>query len=148
MVDLKIEKFVENYRQDYVNLATEFYKTDAVLGEIPVIYIENTADELLKGSPYTTCYMAIFCGLTAGYVLLSHTYSQEAGGMALWIEELYIKPQFQGKGIGKKLLEYVLENNDYKRVRLEVEKENERACNLYKQYGFDFFAYDQMKLGN
>lgn len=148
MMDVKIERINENFRQDYINLATKFYKTDAVLGEIPVSYIINTCDELLKGSPFTTCYMAVFQGQTAGYVLLSHTYSQEAGGMALWIEELFVDEKFQGNGIGKKLLEYVLENNEYKRVRLEVEKENERACNLYKQYGFDFFAYDQMKLGD
>ena len=92
------------------------------------------------------CYIFESGGKVAGYALLAKTYSQEAGGLVMWIEEIYVMPEFRGNGIGKAFFSYILQNKPYgvKRFRLEVEKENAGAVRLYKSFGFKFLDYDQM----
>lgn len=55
------------------------------------------------------------------------------------IHDLAVKSEHQGKGIGKLLLETVIEyarSNDYCAVTLEVRRDNDRARALYTKYGF------------
>lgn len=63
------------------------------------------------------------------------------------IEEIFIKEDFQGKGIGSKTMRWIL--NAYpkaKRFRLEVTDSNDAAISLYENLGFDFLDYQQMVL--
>lgn len=46
-------------------------------------------------------------GEILGYCQLSFTYSSEADGLVVLIEELYIKPAFQGKGVGKQVFDFI-----------------------------------------
>lgn len=62
----------------------------------------------------------------------------------MWIEELYVKEQFRGKGLGSEFISFVEKNFDFKRLRLEVEKENVRAVKMYERNGLSFLEYDQM----
>lgn len=60
-------------------------------------------------------------------------------GESLEIEKLYVRPLYQGKGIGKKLLLEALrtaENLNKKIVWLDVIKANEKAIVVYKKKGF------------
>lgn len=127
-------------------MTREFYRSDAVLHTIPDEYICKTFNLLIAGSPYAEAFIFEQNGETAGYALLAFTYSNEAGGMVLWIEELYILPEFQGHGFGKELMTYI--EKTYKdqvvRIRLEVEKSNQRAVQLYRKMGFANLDYSQM----
>ena len=79
-------------------------------------------------------------------MLLAKTFSQEAGGPVVWIEEIYIRPEYQGKGIGSRVfkkLDAMFDAGVY-RLRLEVEKTNIRAVELYERQGYTWLAYDQM----
>ena len=49
---------------------------------------------------------------------------------------VYVLPQYQGKGIGKDLIEPVLQWHGNKDVYLKVASFNKRAMNLYEKYGF------------
>ena len=42
----------------------------------------------------------------------------------------------QGKGIGKKLIQYVIDNTKAEKIMLEVKANNHQAINLYKHMGF------------
>jgi len=50
--------------------------------------------------------------------------------------KIAISPNYRGKGLGKKLLSYVLKNLD-KNLILEVRVSNETAINLYESLGFE-----------
>lgn len=130
----------------YLKMAAEFYKTDAVLLHVGEEHLTSTFDELMRSDDYALCYIFELDGEAVGYSLLAKTYSQEAGGKVLWIEEIYVSPDFRGRGIGKAFFEFLLKNrpSDVKRLRLEVERENNGAVKLYKSFGFDFLEYDQM----
>ena len=143
---LNIRKINPSDRDEYISMAREFYATDAVLIHVDDSHFEATFCELIRSEDYAVCYVFELNGQIAGYSLLAKTYSQEAGGMVMWIEEIYVLPKFRGLGIGRKFFSFILKNRpeNVKRFRLEVEKENEGAVRLYKSFGFDFLDYDQM----
>lgn len=135
-------------REDYLAMATAFYNTDAVMKPIPRTHIEATFAELMRSDAYASCYICETKDGIVGYALLAKTFSQEAGGFALWIEELYLKEDCRHRGLGREFFEAFFASlpPDIKRIRLEVERENEGAVHLYESLGFTFFEYDQMVL--
>jgi diamine N-acetyltransferase len=141
-----IRKFIREDKEKYIAMSKAFYASDAVLHNIPEKYIRKTFDEIMSGSPYADGYIIESDGKTAGYSLLAFTYSGEAGGVVLWIEDVYILPEYQGNGYGTELLKFLY--NTYKnkvaRIRLEVEKENRGAIKLYKKLGFEDLNYSQL----
>lgn len=131
-------------RDLFMELSTEFFKSDAVSHGIPESYHERAFDHMMADDRYSHCYIAKKNGCPAGYALLSLTYSREAGGMAVWIEELYIRPEFRGHGLGSEFLDFILETySDARRFRLEMTHDNP-AEHLYKRKGFEPFPYEQM----
>ena len=84
--------------------------------------------------------------MPAGYGLVSLTYSNEAGGLVVWLEELYIRDFARGFGLGTELIGYI--ENQYRdqavRFRLEVEEENHAAVRLYRRKGYTSLPYAQM----
>lgn len=141
-----IRRIAKEDKQIYMTLAEEFYHTDAVLHSIPASHFENTFQEMLRSSRYAEGYLLEYEGQAAGYVLIAKTFSQEAGGMVAWIEEIYVRPRFQGKGLGQEFFRYYEKRNakGLSRIRLEVELENERAVSLYRRLGFEPLSYSQM----
>ena len=143
---LEIRKITEADKDEYIKMAREFYSSDAVLIHVDDSHFRATFSELMRSEDYAICYIFKLNGQIAGYSLLAKTYSQEAGGMVIWIEEIYVLPKFRNSGIGKEFFSFLINNRpkDVKRIRLEAEKENSRAIALYKSFGFDFLDYDQM----
>lgn len=59
------------------------------------------------------------------------------------IEEMFVTPAFQGKGVAKLLIDVVInwaEEDNIKTVRLESSNELKRAHAFYKKMGFRFYA--------
>ena len=126
---------------------TEFYASDAVLHTIPQAYHERALDELFSASSRQRAYLIEDGEMPVGYALLSEKFSHEAGGMELWMEELYLREAARGKGLGSAFFRFLLETaqkESIDRVRLEVEPENTRATVLYARLGFKPLAYNQM----
>ena len=143
---LNIRKIRSDDKNDYINMARAFYATDAVLIHVDDRHFESTFNELMRSEDYAICYILELDGKTAGYSLLAKTYSQEAGGFVIWIEEIFVLPEFRGRGIGREFFSFLIQNRpeSVKRLRLEAERENEGAIRLYKSFGFNFLGYDQM----
>ncbi|BAI80977.1 ribosomal-protein-alanine acetyltransferase [Deferribacter desulfuricans SSM1] len=57
-------------------------------------------------------------------------------GEEVEIANIAVKKSFQGKGVGRKLLDFVLNNTDALYYYLEVESNNEKAIKLYTSFGF------------
>ena len=65
--------------------------------------------------------------------------SAEHGGLIGWLEELYVKPDQRGNGVGSSLLVEVTaraEQLGWRGVELEVVEGHERAAALYLRHGF------------
>lgn len=144
---MTIRKITPSDRSEYFNMAREFYSSDAVMHDVGEENISAAFEEYLRSDVYAECFILEDGGIAVGYGQISKTFSQEAGGLVIWLEELFIKKNFRGKGYGKAYFDFIFKNYPAKRYRLEVEKENEGAVRLYKSLGFGFFAYDQMIKG-
>ncbi len=139
----------ESDREAYIAMATAFYNTNAVIKPIPASYIEATFAELMHADTYAQCYICELADGIVGYALLAKTFSQEAGGYVMWIEELYLKEGYRNRGLGRAFFESFLSSlpENVKRIRLEAERDNAGAVKLYESLGFEFLEYDQMVLG-
>jgi GNAT superfamily N-acetyltransferase len=141
-----IRKFVPEDREDYIRFSTEFYNSSAVDMPVPREHFEQGFDEMMRSDVYVQGYMLVCDGNNVGYCVTMKTYSVEAGGITIWIDELFVLEEYRSKGLGRELFKYIEENGDKKlrRIRLEVELENGRAISLYKKMGFEPAPYDGM----
>lgn len=141
-----IRKFVPEDRGDYIRFSTEFYNSSAVDKPVPREHFEQGFDEMMRSDVYVQGYMLVCDGNNVGYCVTMKTYSVEAGGITIWIDELFVLEEYRSKGLGRELFKYIEENGDKKlrRIRLEVELENGRAISLYKKLGFEPAPYDGM----
>lgn len=141
-----IRKFVPEDREDYIRFSTEFYNSSAVDKPVPREHFEQGFDEMMRSDVYVQGYMLVCDGNNVGYCVTMKTYSVEAGGITIWIDELFVLEEYRSKGLGRELFKYIEEKGDKKlrRIRLEVELENGRAISLYKKMGFEPAPYDGM----
>ncbi len=131
-------------RQNYLDMADEFYHTGATAHPVPYEFLTETFDRLLNDGVYGDIFICKEDSTPIGYILTAKTWSQEGGGIVVWIEEFFVRTEFRGRGFGTQLFNYVFENSPAARYRLEVEPENEKAVRLYKRLGFSFMEYNAM----
>ncbi len=77
--------------------------------------------------------------LPVGYIALCFGYSIEFSGREATVDEFYIMPEYRGKGLGTKVLEFITteaRKHDIKVLHLEVARSNKKARKLYSQAGF------------
>ena len=142
-----IREITRNDRDSFLRLSDEFYKSEAVLHDIPAAYHEAAFDELMRSNEYASAYMIEWEGEIVGYLLTAKTYSREAGGLVLWLEEMYMRPAYRSKGLGKEafaFIEALAARENIRRLRLEVEEDNVRARSLYERLGYRPLEYGQM----
>ncbi|WP_374443349.1 GNAT family N-acetyltransferase [Epilithonimonas sp.] len=127
----------------------DFYAID----EYPFDESLTTAnfEKFIQNDTYGECFKIIFEEQIAGYIILAKYFSFEFGGEILFLDELYVKPEFQGKSLGRKALEFVKNYSAEKKfpvVLLEIENHNEKAKKLYEHYGFQNHKRSLMILKN
>ena len=133
-------------RAAFLQAVDTFYHSEAVLHSVPRENFETTFDLCLTQNPYARGVAFEVEGQFAGYALLSLSYSNEVGGMVVWLEEAFIHPQYRGHGLGHAFFRWVeQEYGDMaKRYRLEVTHANTRAIALYERLGYEVMDYVQM----
>ena len=122
----------------------DFYHSEAVLHPVPDEYLERSFDEMMRSEQYLTGLIFEYEGRTAGYALLNRSWSQEAGGMAVWIEEIYVLDEYRNRGLGRELFASLEKFAPAARYRLEIEPDNDRAKALYARMGFEPMGYLSM----
>jgi len=65
---------------------------------------ESLRSTLFAGRPAAFCHIAEYDGQAAGFALWFLNYSTWLGGHGLYLEDLYVRKQFRGEGIGTALL--------------------------------------------
>ncbi|MDL2232039.1 GNAT family N-acetyltransferase [Ruminococcaceae bacterium OttesenSCG-928-L11] len=143
---LLIREFQPCDKTDYIEASKQFYSLDAVLHPVPEENFASTFEECLNHNPFMKGYTFVYDDVYAGYGLVSYTWSNEVGGLVVLLEEAYILPAFQGRGIGSAYIRRVEEENSdrAKRFRLEVTRSNTAAIALYERLGYEAFDYMQM----
>ncbi len=74
-----------------------------------------------------------------GMINLLFTISTAEGGVVFLLEDLIIRREYRGHGLGGRLLEYALDyarKKDVKRITLLTDRLNADAQRFYKRHGF------------
>lgn len=90
-------------------------------------------------------YLIEIAGVAHGYLVLGFNFSLEFGGRYAWIDELYVRQPFQGRGVGRAALAFVeslCRDRGMVAVRLEVARQNMRAERLYQRAGYEDYNRD------
>lgn len=77
-------------------------------------------------------------GEPAGFALFFHTYSTFLGQRGLYLEDLFVLPEWRGRGVGRALLTYlarVARDRNCGRLEWTVLDWNEPAIRFYKSLG-------------
>ena len=141
-----VRRIGEEDREFFLGAADTFYHTDAVEKPLPMKKLEAIFDEMMRSDVYIEGFILMHNGERAGYAAIAKTFQTESAALTVWIEDLYILPQFRGKKLGTAFFRQLFERFDSVtgRYRLEVEPENEPAYNLYKKLGFRELGYTEM----
>ena len=95
--------------------------------------------ELVGNRALGRAWLIEIAGQPAGYIVLAFSFSLEFGGLDAFVDELYVRPGFERRGLGRATLAFVEGEARVSGVRmllLEVRKGNDRARRLYERAGF------------
>lgn len=123
-----------------------FYDSPAILHKASEEVLRRDIRDCVRDVPFVEGFVFEKENKIAGYSMIAKSYSTEYGGICIWIEDLYIKPEYRGSGIGTQFFSYLEEQygENAVRLRLEVEKDNARAIGVYKKCGYQELSYVQM----
>lgn len=138
-----------------IEMMRVFYASPAVLSNGSEEIFRNDVENCVNDSPYLEGYIIeavaqnndVMQGQNKilGYGMVAKSFSTEFGKPCMWIEDLYLKEECRGIGLGSKFLNYIDEKYPEAILRLEVEEENERAIKTYRKCGFEELPYMEMK---
>ncbi len=93
---------------DIISLIRELADYEKLLGQVNIDPTHFTR-ELFGENPVCFCFMAHVEGALAGFILSFYNFSTFLGRRGIYIEDLYVRPQFRGHGIGQGLINHVIE---------------------------------------
>ena len=128
-----------------IDMMRVFYASPAVLSNGSEEIFQNDVENCVNDSPYLEGYIIEDGQKILGYGMIAKSFSTEFGKPCMWIEDLYLKEEARGLGLGSKFLHFVAEKYPEAILRLEVEEENERAIKTYRKCGFEVLPYMEMK---
>ncbi len=147
-MEIVFRPFIESDRNEFFRMVKKFYAPPATLHTPPDDVMMSCFDASLQTPELVKGIMFEADKTVAGYAIVSLKFETEVGGIAAWIEELFVEEEFRNMGLGKSFFAY-LQNEmqgKIKRIRLEVGEDNHGAIRLYKNLGFEFLDYRQMVL--
>lgn len=112
---------------DYEKLAHEVRFDEAVLGE-----------KLFGARPYAEVVIGELDGAAQGFALFFHNFSTFEGKPGIYLEDLFVRPDARGSGLGKALLSHLAMlalERDCARLEWSVLDWNEPAIGFYKKLG-------------
>jgi diamine N-acetyltransferase len=112
---------------EYQKLSHEVEATEAMI-----------ADALFSDNPRLFCEIAEWDGEVAGFAVWFLNCSTFAGRFGIYLEDLFVRPQYRGNGIGKALLAHLAKvcvDNGWARLQWAVLDWNEPSIAFYKSLG-------------
>ncbi len=107
--------------------------TDAV-----VATEDGLRQSLFGPKPCAECVIARWQGEPAGFALFFHNFSTFLGRPGIYLEDLFVNPEFRGKGVGRALLQFLAklaQERNCGRLEWSVLDWNESAIGFYKSIG-------------
>ena len=140
-----IEVMTKEHAEEVIEMMRTFYASPAVHTNGSEEIFQNDVRNCINDSPYLEGYVFIEDDRLLGYAMVAKSFSTEYGKPCIWIEDIYIKPEYRGRGLGSRFFSFIEAKYPEALLRLEVEEENERAVYVYRKNGFEVMPYMEMK---
>ena len=144
-MEFTIRDMTEGDKESVLAMMRVFYASPAVLSNGSEEIFNNDIENCLRNRQYLEGYVFEKDQQTIGYGMIAKSFSTEFGKRCIGIEDLYVKEECRGAGIGSAFLEFIAKKYEDCILRLEVEEENERAIKVYRKCGFTVLPYMEMK---
>ncbi len=138
MVEIEIKPAIPADIETLVAMMRELYAHDSFQFE------ETSARHALQGIIGDEAFGRVFLNCSAdevaGYAVLTFGYSLEYHGKDAFVDELFLRDEYRGQGIGKHVLRFLTEvcaENGVSALHLEVERKNTAAQAVYRNCGFE-----------
>lgn len=141
---LRMEPMREAHREAVMEMMRVFYASEAVLTDGSEAIFRADVEACLGPSPFLEGFVLLDGETLAGYTMLAHSFSTEFGRPCVWVEDLYLLPEYREQGEGSRLLRELTGRYPGAVVRLEAEKENHRALHVYEKCGFQQLPYREL----
>lgn len=108
---------------------------------------KTIATALFGKHPLLFCEIAEWSGEGVGFAVWFFNFSTFSGRAGIYLEDLFVRPAFRGKGIGKALLAHLAKlcvENGWSRMQWSVLDWNTPSIDFYKSLGADMM--DEWKL--
>jgi len=132
-MNLKIRPIKEADFEELISMFNEF----SSFQKVPEKMI-NTVEQMKAESNYLNGFVVENdTGRLVGYATYFYAYFTWIG-KSLYMDDLYIKPEYRRKGLGKELIDTVLKKakeEHCKKVRWQVSNWNRNAIDFYKNLG-------------
>jgi ribosomal protein S18 acetylase RimI-like enzyme len=99
----------------------------------------QTILDFLSDDAFGQLRMIEMDGISIGYYCIAYSYTLENHGRDCFLDEIYIEPLYQRKGIGTKVMEFIetiLRKDNFKAIHLIVYDNNKNAFRYYVRNGF------------
>ena len=120
-----------------VGMMRELYEHERIAFEGPAA--RAALARLLADDSCGLAYLLLLGGEVAGYLVITFGYSLEFRGRDAFVDELYVRDEFRGRGAGTAALEFaagVCRERGVRALHLEVERQNSGAQAVYRRAGF------------
>lgn len=136
-MNLQIENAAPKDVSQIIKMIREFAAFEN-LSDFCEVTEENLRDAMFGEKPCVEGLMAFWENEPIGYALFYENFASFRGQRGLYLEDLYVKPEFRGQKIGaaflKKLARIAKERN-FQRIDFLVLDWNETAIEFYKRLG-------------
>ncbi|HEY8185249.1 MAG TPA: GNAT family N-acetyltransferase [Pyrinomonadaceae bacterium] len=99
---------------------------------------ERIRETIFGAEPAAQVLFAYENEIAVGFAVFFYTFSTFIGRRGLYLEDLFVKPEARGKGVGRALLRYLArlaKEKDCYRIEWAVLHWNEPAIGFYKRLG-------------
>lgn len=115
--------------------------------ELTKSVVELGVEAVFNDNSKGAYYVAEIDGRVVGSLLITYEWSDWRNGQVLWIQSVYVLKEFRGQGVFKKLYAYIKEKvsdpgNDFRGIRLYVDKTNNDAQKVYEKLGMENHHYE------
>ncbi|AKB37227.1 Diamine acetyltransferase [Methanosarcina siciliae C2J] len=103
-IETKTGLNIRTAKKEDVSLILEFVKGIAEFEKLSHLVRateENLKESMFGEKAYAEVFFAELDGVPAGFTVFFHNFSTFVGRQGLYIEDIFVKPEFRGKGIGK-----------------------------------------------
>ena len=104
---ISICNMCDKHTDEVIKMMRDFYASPAVSTDGSEEIFQCDIENCINDCPYLEGYVFTDNDILMGYAMVAKSFSTEFGKPCIWIEDIYLKPEHCGKGVGSRFLLFI-----------------------------------------